>query len=80
MSLNKSNKIKKDLNIDPLIKLSDVCKITGYSRSSIYRLMGLKQLPPCIHLSPGATRWRLSSIINWVTEKEKTSQNIGDHL
>ena len=72
-----SNHNKGDLtvtenpSIDRVLRIQEVAHITGYSRPSIYRLQKLEQFPHGFRLGPGATGWRLSSIMAWIDEKEQ---------
>lgn len=41
-----------------LLRLADVKKLIGFSRSTIYRLMNEGQFPDRVHYGPRAVRWR----------------------
>ncbi len=43
-----------------LLRRREVEKITGLSRSSIYRLMEISDFPRPVRIGPGAMRWKLS--------------------
>ena len=51
-------------------QLTTVEDETGQSRSNIYRLIRLGQFPKPIRLGGNAIGWRLSSIRQWVAERE----------
>ena len=51
---------------DRLLRRREVEKITGMSRSSIYRLMKARKFPRRVKVGRGAVRWRESVIAAWV--------------
>lgn len=51
------------------LRLPDVRKKTGLSRSQIYRLEALGQFPKRIKLSERASAWVESEIEDWLTER-----------
>jgi prophage regulatory protein len=53
-----------------VLRLNDVIKITGLSRSTIYRSMKSEVFPQSIHLSPGRIVWLESDILEWFDELE----------
>ena len=59
---------------EQFLRRREVEKITGLSRSTIYRLMDAGVISPIALVSaPNAVRWRLSEIIAWM-ESQATSQ------
>ena len=48
-----------------LLRLPDVLKLTGLSRSSIYRLEALGNFPKRVRLSERATAWREEQVLEW---------------
>ena len=53
-----------------LLKVRDVCDLTGLARSSVYRLVRAGRFPPPIHISPSAPRWRRAVIAAWLNSIE----------
>ena len=51
---------------DRLLRRRDVERITGMSRSSIYRLMRTQEFPVAIKVGPAAVRWKESDITSWL--------------
>ena len=49
-----------------LIKMQEVLRICGMSRSTLYRLVAKGQFPAPLRLGPRAARWRLHDVIEWV--------------
>ena len=49
-----------------LIRLPDVIKLTGLSRSSIYKFMSEKTFPQSVSLGDRACAWVESEIQEWV--------------
>jgi len=48
-----------------LLRLPAVQKLTGLSRSSIYRLEALGKFPKRVRLSERAVAWREQDLVNW---------------
>jgi prophage regulatory protein len=48
-----------------LLRLADVKKLVGFSRSTIYRLISEGQFPDRIHYGPRAVRWREADVVAW---------------
>lgn len=48
------------------IRLSEVRRLTGLSRSSIYRLEALGRFPAHIKLSDRASAWLASEVERWI--------------
>ena len=55
---------------DVLLRISDVCAITGLSVPTIYRLMGRNKFPRPLKLTSTARAWKLSEIMAWVESRE----------
>jgi prophage regulatory protein len=60
---------KNELNYDPVMRMPDVQRMTGLSRSSIYRLISSGVFPSAIKLSSLAVGWRLSSVNDWLLQR-----------
>lgn len=59
------------------MRLTEVVRVTGLSRSQIYRLMGRKEFPTTIPLGPCTVAWRQSQINGWICEKiESAMRNV----
>ena len=50
---------------DPMLRLPDVCKATGYRRSSVYSFIQARRFPAPVRFA-GASLWPLSSIEAWL--------------
>jgi prophage regulatory protein len=50
----------------PLLRLPEVQKLSGLSRSSIYRLEGKGAFPKRVRLSVRATAWRSEELLEWL--------------
>ena len=61
---------------DRLLRRREVEKITGMSRSSIYRLMKKGKFPRRVRIGSKAVRWRLSVIMAWL----KSLPVVGDEF
>ena len=60
-----------------LLRRREVEKITGLSRSSIYRLMPLGLFPRPVQVGPKAVRWRLSDIRAWLASRPIVGDDLG---
>lgn len=59
------------MQVDRFIRMKELITITGLSRATIYRLMKEDRFPKQIHLSERTACWRLSIVMEWISEKEK---------
>ncbi|PJL60660.1 hypothetical protein B9Y82_18760 [Stenotrophomonas maltophilia] len=65
-------------NIDPILKMPVVVKITALSESSIRRGMRNGTFPACKRLGPRAIGWPESVIRTWVAGTDAASASPGD--
>jgi prophage regulatory protein len=49
-----------------IIKLTDVMRMTGLSRSSIYAFIAQKKFPSAINLGERAVGWQESEVQEWL--------------
>jgi prophage regulatory protein len=63
---------------DVLIRVENVCGITGLSVPTIYRLMGKGKFPRPLKITSTARAWKLSDITAWVESREQTQKPDGD--
>jgi prophage regulatory protein len=68
MSLNGIE--KSNLVPDRLLRLPDVVRCTGLSRSSIYALQGEGKFPKSVKLSLRAVAWSQHKIQRWIEGRE----------
>ena len=54
------------LQLGALVRLSDVCKLVGLSRSSIYSRVGEGSFPAPVKLSDHCVRWRREDLEEWI--------------
>lgn len=52
-----------------ILRLPEMCRCTGLSRSSIYALVKKNQLPRPIKISQRASGWLRAEVLQWVEEK-----------
>lgn len=57
------------------MRLTEVVKVTGFSRSQIYRLMNRGEFPRAIPLGPCTVAWLQSQVYAWVREKIERATN-----
>ena len=55
-----------------LLRRRKVEKITGLSRSTIYRLMQESDFPRPVRIGPGSVRWKVSDIKAWIESRPLT--------
>jgi prophage regulatory protein len=56
-----------------LVRLSDVCKLVGLSRSSIYLRIGEESFPAPVKLSDHCVRWRREDLEAWIANPKARS-------
>jgi prophage regulatory protein len=57
-----------------LLRLEDVKKLIGFSRSTIYNLISEGRFPDRIHVGPRAVRWREADIVAWQNRPGKVDE------
>lgn len=63
---------------DRILRISEVCKLTGLSRATIYRLKAAGDFPAPVRLSARAVGWRLCDIMEWIEQRaEQAVRAIG---
>jgi prophage regulatory protein len=58
---------------DVLVRINDVCAITGLSVPTIYRLMSRNKFPRPFKITKTARAWKLSEITAWMESRESAS-------
>lgn len=56
---------------DVLIRIENVCAITGLSVPTIYRLMSRNEFPRPVKITTTARAWKLSEIAAWVDSRQR---------
>ena len=51
---------------EALLKLRQVCLVTGLSKSSVYAMLKESRFPEPIRLGKRCTRWRMSDVQGWI--------------
>jgi prophage regulatory protein len=57
--------------ITTLLRLPDVIRATGLSRSAIYRLEAAGKFPPRVRVSARATAWRSDLVSAWIDARPR---------
>lgn len=67
----RDNKISGDklMSNDRFLRLPEVMHQTGFSRSSIYRLVELGEFPPPRKIGKRAIAWLQSAISDWIQQR-----------
>jgi prophage regulatory protein len=55
---------------DVLVRIDNVCAITGLSVPTIYRLMNQERFPRPVKITNTARAWKLSEVAAWVDSRE----------
>ena len=53
-----------------LLRVREVCEVTGLSRASVYRFLAGGVFPRPIHIGERSPRWRSETIESWIAERE----------
>ncbi len=56
-----------------LLTCKQVCEITGYVKSTIYRLMDEGEFPKALKIGPRAVRWREDEIRAWIESRPRST-------
>jgi prophage regulatory protein len=64
------------MQLDRFLKRQEVEAATGYTRSSIYRLIALGQFPRPIAFTARSVRWRASDVAEWQQQKIEQSEQV----
>lgn len=60
------------MNVQALLRLPEVVRLTGYSRSSVYSLIKQSKFPPSVKLAGGgAVAWRSQDVHQWIEAQGK---------
>ena len=51
---------------DRLLRLNELTRMLGVSRSTVYRYLAAGRLPPPVHLSSRCIAWKASTITAWM--------------
>ena len=49
-----------------LLRIKDVCRMTGLSRTKVYELLADNTFPKPLYPTPRAPRWRSDEIADWI--------------
>ena len=60
-----------------LLAIDDVGEMTGYSRSSVYRLMKDSDFPIPLKMGRGSIRWHESEIDAWIDSRPRADVQVG---
>ena len=63
--------------VDRLIRLKELIKLIGLSRSTVYKLISESKFPKSIKLTERTVVWRLSEISAWVETKQQRGAQSG---
>ena len=58
---------------DRLIRLPEVCRLTGLSRSTIYRMKSEKRFPQRVYCSERGVAWHLREVMDWIGARDSVA-------
>ncbi|WP_342596080.1 AlpA family transcriptional regulator [Salinicola lusitanus] len=61
-----------------MIRLPEVMKETGLSRSSVYRLIKSGEFPQPVNLGPRAVAWIDNEVREWIDSRIQDARNSGE--
>ena len=61
-------------SLEPFLRLPDVLKITGLSRSTLYRMVAEHTFPAPVKLSRRAVAWNQRPVREWAIGRPSTSR------
>lgn len=61
---------REAIMLDPILRLPDVIKATGLSRSTIYEKIKNGEFPKPVKLGERSRGWRQSVIAGWINNRE----------
>lgn len=75
LSLSYGDRVKEAVMNERLIRMKDVMRITGLSRSRIYQYIGEGRFPASVSLGGRSVAWVESEIIRWVNDVIRQRDN-----
>ena len=54
-----------------LMRLKEVCRETGLSQGTIYRLMSEGKFPKSVKIGPRATAWKRMEVYDWIRARQE---------
>ena len=58
------------------VRLAEVCRTSGLSRSQIYRLEAAAQFPKRVKLGASASAWIESEVLQWCADRVAASREV----
>ena len=58
---------------DGLIRLPEVCRLTGLSRSTIYRMQSESRFPQRVYCSERGVAWHLREVMDWIRARNSVA-------
>ena len=64
---------QQTLEIDRIVRLPELKRLTGLSHATLYELARVGDFPRPIKLARRAKGWRLGAVRDWITKRERES-------
>ena len=61
----------KQLEEHRIVRIDEVCKLTGLAKATIYKKVKEGSFPPPIRLGARSVGWRMSDILAWLEAPER---------
>ena len=72
--LNPEADVASNAMTEPVfLRMTTVVRLTGLTRSTIYRLIADKRFPSPVRLGPRAVAWRRTDLLSWSESRPTTS-------
>ena len=58
----------KPLEERRIVRIGEVCRLTGLAKSTIYKKLAEGSFPARVHLGPRAIGWRTRDVVGWLED------------
>ncbi|MCB1608191.1 MAG: AlpA family phage regulatory protein [Xanthomonadales bacterium] len=59
--------------VERILRITDVTRATGLSRSTIYNEIAMGRFPRAVQLSTRTVGWRISAVQEWIESREQAA-------
>lgn len=65
------NEVQMNPGSNRILRLREVCHVTGLSRTGVYERMRNGGFPPSVSLGGRCVGWNLSEVIDWINSRSR---------
>jgi prophage regulatory protein len=65
------------MDLDRILRIAEVLRTSGLSRSTIYRLVAVGEFPAPVKLAASAVGWREAEIREWLESRRRAAVPAG---